>query len=51
MRDDLGNLARFYTVIERKVEMVGHLDRLVAPDQSGDCYNAAIPWREPKAFP
>jgi hypothetical protein len=31
MRDDLGNLARFDGIIQPNVEIVGHIDRLVAP--------------------
>jgi hypothetical protein len=33
-RDDLGNLAWFNAVVECDVDVVGHLDRLVARDQS-----------------
>ncbi len=51
MRDDLGNLARFNAVIQCEVEIIGHLDRLVARDQGGDGNDAAVPWREARAFP
>ena len=51
MRDDLGNLARFNPAMECEVEVVGHLDRLVARDQGRDGNNAAVSWRERRSFP
>ena len=47
----LGDLARFDAVIERQVEMVGHLDCLVARNQCGKRNDAAVAWRETGAFP
>ena len=46
MRDYLRDLAGFDAVMERQVEMVGHLDRLVARDQGGKRNDAAVPWRD-----
>jgi hypothetical protein len=43
MGDDLGNLARFDAVIEREVEIAGHLDRLVARNQGANGDDAAVP--------
>ena len=51
MRDDLGDLARLDAVIEREVQMVRHLDRLVAGDQRRERDDAAVPRRETGAFP
>ena len=51
MRDDLGNLPRFDVVIERQLEMVRHLDRLVARNQRGERNDAAVARRETRAFP
>src|SRR3712207_1279263 len=51
MRDDLRDLARLDTVVERKVEIVGHLDRLVARDQGSKRDEAAVPRREIGTFP
>ena len=51
MRDDLRDLARLDAVIERQVEMVRHLDGLVARDQCGQRNDAAVARREAGAFP
>src|SRR6516225_11250460 len=51
MRNDLGYLAWFNAVVQRQIEMVGHLDRLVPRDQSGDGDDTAIPRGEPRTFP
>src|SRR5207244_13129317 len=42
VRDDLGDLARLHAVVERQVEVVRHLDRLVACDQRGERNDAAV---------
>ena len=42
MRDDLGNLACFYAVIERLVEMRRQLCRLIARDQNRHGNETAI---------
>src|SRR5207302_8611915 len=42
MRDDLRNLARFHAVVEREVDVVWHLDRLVERDQSCVVNDASI---------
>ena len=46
MRDDLGNLAWLYAVVESEVDIVRHLCRLVACDQGGEGNDAAVPWTE-----
>jgi len=51
MRDDLRNLARFNAIIKGEIEIVGHFNRMVPGDQGGDCNNAAVAWREARAFP
>ena len=51
MRNDLRNLTRFNAVVECEVEIVRHLDRLVARNQGGDGNDAAVPRREARAFP
>ena len=51
MGDDLGDLARLDAVVEREVQMARHLDRLVAGDQRRERDDAAVPRREPRAFP
>jgi hypothetical protein len=51
MRDDLGNLARLNAVIERQVQVEGHLDRLVARDQRGERNDAAVSGHKARAFP
>jgi len=45
MRDDVRNLTWLDAVIEGKVEVVWHLDRLISSDQRGYGNNAAISWR------
>jgi hypothetical protein len=45
MRDDLRKFAWLDPIIERQVEMVGHLDRLITGDQGRDGDNAAVSWR------
>ena len=42
VRDHPGYLARLHAVIEREVEIVGHLDRLVAGDHCGERHDAAV---------
>lgn len=42
MSDDLGDLGGLHAVVERKVDVVRHLDRLVARDQRGERDNAAV---------
>src|SRR5438132_3541741 len=44
MRDDVRNLTWLDAVIEGKVEVVWHLDRLISSDQRGYGNNAAISW-------
>jgi hypothetical protein len=44
MRNDLRKFARLDAIIERQVEIVGHLDRLIPSDQGGDRYDAAVSW-------
>src|SRR5687768_1176673 len=51
MRDDLRDLTRLDTVVERKIEIVGHLDRLVARDQGSKRDEAAGPRCEIVTFP
>src|SRR5438093_4002162 len=51
VRDDLGDLARLDAVVERQVEVVPHLDRLVACDQGGKRDDAAVSWCETRALP
>ena len=51
MRDDLGNLAGLDAILERQIEMVRHLDRLISRDQRRQSHNAAIPRRQPGALP
>ena len=51
MGDDLGDLARLEAVVEREVQMARHLDRLVAGDERRERDDAAVPRREPRAFP
>ena len=43
--------AGFDAVIERQIEIVGHLDGLVARDQRGERDDAAVAWRETRALP
>jgi hypothetical protein len=45
MRNDLRKFAWLDAIIERQVEMVGHLDRLITRDQGCDGYDAAVPCR------
>ncbi len=45
MRDDLRKFAWPDTTIERQVEIVWHLDRLIPRDQGCDGYDAAVSWR------
>ena len=42
---------RLDAVIERQVEIGGHLDCLVARDQGGDRNDTAVPERETRALP
>ncbi len=51
MRDDLGDFGRLDAVIERDVQVIRHLDRLVARDQRGKRDNAAVAYAEARAFP
>ncbi len=51
MRNDLGKLARFDAVVECEVEIVGHLDRLIARDQCRERNDAAVSCVEPESFP
>src|SRR5437899_3070806 len=51
MSDDLRNLSRLHPVIERKIEMIWHLDGLIACDQRCQCDNAAVTRCEAGAFP
>src|SRR5947207_1469027 len=51
MRDDLGDLARLHTVIERKLELMRQLDRLVARDQRRQGDDAAVARRQSGAPP
>src|SRR5438093_7124151 len=51
MRDYLAYLARLDTVIEPEIEVVRHLDRLIARDQRGKRDNAAVPRRETRSLP
>jgi hypothetical protein len=45
MRDDLRKFAWLDTIIERRVEMVWHLDRLITCDQGCHGNDAAVSWR------
>src|SRR6266851_2916166 len=51
MRDDFGNLARRDAVIECKIDVVRHLDRLIACDQGGERHDAAVAWHESRPLP
>jgi hypothetical protein len=43
MRNDLRDLAWLDAIIERQVEMIWHLNRLITRDQGCDGYDAAVP--------
>ena len=45
------NFGRLHAMIEGKRHVTGHLDRLIARDQGGECDDAAIPRAKPRAFP
>ena len=49
--NDLRNLARLDAVIERKIKMKRHLDRLIAGDQGRQRDDAAVARRKAGAFP
>ena len=51
MRDDLRNFRRLHAVVERKLQMIRQSDRLAAPDQRGECDDAAIAPRKAGALP
>src|SRR2546430_4790605 len=46
MRDDLRDLARLDTVVEREIHVVRHLGRLVARDEGRERHDAAVAWRK-----
>jgi hypothetical protein len=51
MGDDLRYFAGLDTVVERKVEIIRHLDRLVAGDQGRERDDATVARREAGALP
>jgi hypothetical protein len=51
VRNDLRDLARLDTVVEREVEMIWHLDSLIARDQGSQGHNAAVVRPEAGALP
>jgi hypothetical protein len=51
MRDDLGDLARLDAVVERQLQLLRHLDGLVARDQRRQSDDAAVAVGEPAAAP
>src|SRR5882757_8891437 len=51
MRDHLGDLAWLDTVIERRVQVIRHLDCLVSGDEYGQRDDAAVARRETRTFP
>src|SRR5688572_31537221 len=51
MRDGLRDLARRDAVVERDVEVVRHLDRLIARDERGERHDAAVTWRKTGPLP
>ena len=51
VRNDLRDLARLDTVVEREVEMIWHLDGLIARDKGSQGHNAAVARREAGALP
>jgi hypothetical protein len=51
MRDDLGDFAWLHAIVEREVEVVRHLDRLMTRDQGRHGNDAAVSWREIRALP
>jgi hypothetical protein len=46
MGNDLRELARFYAMIERKIEIMQHADGLIPGNQGSDGHDAAVSWRE-----
>src|SRR6266566_1767887 len=51
MCDHLGDLAWLDTVIERQIQVIRHLDRLVSGDEYGQRDDAAVARRETRTFP
>jgi hypothetical protein len=51
MCDELGDLRRLDAVVERQVDVVRHLDRVVARDERGERNDAAVPGSEAGPFP